>query len=1013
MSVQSITRYYAEVENIRRYSGTTNEMAVRSAFQNLLNEYAQQQQLMLIGELEYKTATGKTVQPDGTLKDALRLDWGYWECKDEDDDLEVEIEKKFRKGYPSSNILFEDGTTAVLYQKAVRVDQCPMNDPERLHVLLSRFVNFTRAEVRDFRDAIDRFKGDLPQVVQTLREMIEQQGKANRAFQSARQDFLLICQTVINRDVVMDDVNEMLIQHILTEEIFTSVFDDQQFHQENNISKELQKLEKTFFTGKTKRQTLDSIKSYYQVIKARAAEIVNHTEKQKFLKVIYENFYKAYNPKGADRLGIVYTPDEIVKFMIESTDWLLDKHFGKTLGSKNVDILDPATGTGTFVCDLIEYLPRQSLEYKYKNEMHCNEVAILPYYIANLNIEATYKQKMGHYEEFKNICFVDTLDNTDALDYVHKQQHLFSISVENAERVKRQNKKKISVIIGNPPYNAKQENYNYQNANRFYSTIDDRIRATYVKEGKAQSQINLFDMYVRFLRWASDRLDKNGIISFVSNNSFIDALAFDGFRKCIAQEFSEIHIVNLKGNARTSGERRRRESGNVFSDEIRVGVAVYFIVKKESKATFKVYYNAIDDYVKSAEKKLYLHNRSIKDLSFREITPKKNNWLNLTDNDFDDLMPLMSKEVKGKKDGAAIFKVFSRGIATQRDEWVYDFSGKTLAEKMKFFVSIYAKTITNPDLPEKLAIKWDRELDKYRTRGIIKKYDTSKIVNALYRPYVSKAFYFDQHFNGMTYQWPDIYGSENLYLCVPGLSSPKEFHVIAASTIIDLNCLPAGCQCLALHRQNEDNITDWALKQFQSEYKDKKITKRDIFHYVYSVLHHPAYRKKYEQNLKREFPRVPLYEDFKQWRDWGKQLLGLHVSYEKAKPYVLKLQQIGDKMTSAKKSATPAHQLPEQALQLDAPKPRLKADKANGIIEIDEVTSLSGVPKEVWEYKLGNRSAVEWVLEQYKESKPKDPTIREKFNTYRFCDYKEHVIDLIKRVVTVSVETMKIIEQMP
>jgi predicted helicase len=297
-------------------------------------KYAQQQNLLLITELDYKTAAGKTVQPDGTLKDALRLDWGYWESKDSDDDLEAEIEKKFRKGYPSSNILFEDGQTAVLYQKAGRMNQCPIHDPERLHILLSQFVNYTRAEVRDFRDAIERFKSDLPQVVDTLRNMIEAQDKDNKAFREAREDFLLICQTVINRDVVLADVNEMLIQHILTEEIFTTVFDDQQFHQENNISKELQKLEKTFFTGKTKRETLESIKSYYLIIKARAAEIANHTEKQKFLKVVYENFYKAYNPKGADRLGIVYTPDENREIMIESTDWLLHEHFGKTLGSK-------------------------------------------------------------------------------------------------------------------------------------------------------------------------------------------------------------------------------------------------------------------------------------------------------------------------------------------------------------------------------------------------------------------------------------------------------------------------------------------------------------------------------------------------------------------------------------------------------------------------------------------------------------------------------------------------------
>jgi predicted helicase len=561
--------------------------------------------------------------------------------------------------------------------------------------------------------------------------MIEKQAKENKAFSIAQSAFLEMCRSAINAEVTTADVNEMLMQHILTEDIFMTVFDDSQFHQENNISKELGKLEKTFFTGKIKHETLDSIKPYYLMIKARAGEIASHAEKQKFLKVIYENFYRTYNPLAADRLGIFYTPNEIVKFMIEGTEWLLHKHFNKGLASKDVEILDPATGTGTFVCDIIEHLPKNKLEDKYKNELHCNEVAILPYYIANLNIEATYKQKMGKYEEFGNICFVDTLDNTDAVKRRQKQDTLFTISAENAERVKRQNKKKISVIIGNPPYNAKQENYNYQNANRFYEFMDERIRETYVRHGKAQNQIVLFDMYVRFLRWASDRIDANGIVAFVSNNSFIDAVTFDGVRKCIADEFSEIYVIDLKGNARTSGERRQREGGNVFSDQIRVGVAIYFIVKKEKASAFKVFYNEIEAYAKAEDKKAYLVDNTAQSLTYREITPQKNNWINVADNDFDELMPLMDKMVKSKKDGEAIFKIFSNGVKTQRDEWVYDLSQRGLERKMRHFVQVYTDTMSNPDAENKHSIKWDRELDKYRERRVKKTFKSEQIVPCL------------------------------------------------------------------------------------------------------------------------------------------------------------------------------------------------------------------------------------------------------------------------------------------
>ena len=518
MSVQLINRYYASVDKIIQYGASNKETSIRTAFMNLLGEYADQKDLLLVPELPYRTPSGKNVVPDGTLKDALRLDWGYYESKDTSDVLEDEIENKFKKGYPNVNILFEDSRIAILYQNGRVVGKCKIRDAEKLDKLLTQFLNYTRPEVLHFRKALEQFKTDLPNVLTSLREMINKQGADNNPFIQARKAFLAICQETINSEVSEADIDEMLIQHILTEQIFTSVFDDPTFHQENNISKELQRLEQTFFTGAVKRKTLDSIDQYYKIIKAQASNISNHTEKQKFLKVVYENFYKAYNPKGADRLGIVYTPDEIVKFMIESTDYLLHKHFHKTLGSDNVEILDPATGTGTYICDIIDYLPKDKLANKFKNELHANEVAILPYYIANLNIEATFKQKMGYYEEFKNICFVDTLDNM-AFGFKDKQTSMFGgLSAENADRVQRQNKRKISVIIGNPPYNANQQNENDNNKNREYPKIDKRIKDTYIKNSTAQ-KTKVYDMYARFLRWASDRLDENGVIAYITNRS--------------------------------------------------------------------------------------------------------------------------------------------------------------------------------------------------------------------------------------------------------------------------------------------------------------------------------------------------------------------------------------------------------------------------------------------------------------------------------------------------------------
>ena len=999
MSKLLISQYYNKVDQIIQYGGSRKETSIRVEFQNLLNKYCRSKDFLLIPELEYKTKKGKTVIPDGTIKDALRLDYGYWESKDQYDNLDLEIEKKLAKGYPDDNILFEDSQTAVLIQGGGEIRRVSMRDAEALDTAINAFINYLRPEVQDFRDAISHFKEDLPTILTTLRSLIDKQSISNQPFQQARDKFWQVCRESIHPEISLENIREMMIQHILTEDIFINIFNESQFHRENNIACKLQAVIATFFTGAAKRNTLSTIERYYAVIRRTAANIYNHHEKQKFLKAVYENFYKAYNPKAADKLGIVYTPNEIVRFMIESTDYLLHKHFGKILADKDVEILDPATGTGTFIAELIEYLPKAQLPYKYEHEIHCNEVAILPYYIANLNIEFTYQQKMGNCPEFHNICFMDTLDHTVFAD---KQLNLLSMTVENTARIKRQNDRKISVIIGNPPYNAKQENFNQNNANDYYQAVDKRIKDTYIKYGKAQNQIVIYDMYTRFIRWASDRLSHNGIIAFVSNNSFIDALAYDGFRKVIAEEFNEIWIIDTKGNARNSGERRRQEGGNIFSDQIRVGVAIYFLIRNENLQGFKVFYHAFDDYAKAEEKKDFLAKNKLQNINFIHYNPdKNNNWINQTDNNFDSLLPLIDKEVKSGKAETAVFKMFSRGVATQRDEWVYDLSLENLTEKMKYLISVYQETLKDNDYKDKFSVKWDRELTKYLEKRINKSFHNELIVNSLYRPYFKQYFYFDKHFNGMTYQWFNIYNdknSDNKYIAIPGLASPKNFHLIATEAIVDLNCLPAGSQCLPLYSYDKegnpiDNITDWGLTQFQTHYNDKTIKKIDIFHYTYAVLHNPIYQQKYEQNLKRDFPRIPFYDNFPQWVTWGKQLMELHINYETINPYPL---------TRVNSSET----------EITNPKPKLKADKIKNEIILDTVTSLTDIPKTAWEYRLGNRSALEWILDQYKEKKPKDETIAKQFNNYRFADYKEQVINLLMRVCTVSVETVKIIQAM-
>jgi predicted helicase len=1103
MSKTLINQYRRDLETRKRYGGSRNEGSIRYAFATLLNGYCKPRDFVLVEELTIPSSLKTNIRLDGIVKDALRLDWGYWEAKDDKDSLDAEIEDKFKKGYPTDNILFEDTKTAVLIQNGDESLRIDMENDDDLDKLINLFLDYERAEVKDFRQAINTFSQDLPTILDTLRNLIDSQSgvlspptsidkggvkkelevsfskgdleglKVNQKFIEARDKFLKVCQESINPDIQIADIREMIIQHILTEDIFTNIFNDAQFHQENNIARQLQEVIKTFFTGNVKRNTFKTIQSYYNAIIRTASSIVNHQEKQKFLKVVYETFYKAYNPKEADRLGIVYTPNEIVKFMVESTDYLLTYHFTKSLGDKSVEILDPATGTGTFVTEILERLLPRDIEYKYKNEIHCNEVSILPYYIANLNIEYSYQQITKQYLEFNNICLVDTLHPTDKGE---KQMNLFGMNEENTERIKRQNERKISVIIGNPPYNAKQENFNDNNANRKYDSIDKRIKDTYIKEGTAQNQIVVYDMYTRFIRWATDRLNDDGIIAFITNSSLIDARAFDGFRKCLENEFSHIYIIDLGGNIRAN-PKLSGTTHNVFG--IQTGVTITFLIKtnKQSKSPCKIYYSRRPEFETKTEKLAFISHSALENIKHESelITPdKKHNWINQTDNDFDDLIPLIDKDVKAGKVKAikneetgelenkvceeAIFKLFSRGLVTQRDEWVYDINQKNLEAKVDFLINTYQATLRDSNYQDKEKIKWDRELTKYLERGIKKEFNSQQIIKSNYRPFYSQYFYFDKHFNGMTYQWFNIYNQndlDNKIIAISGIAHTKPFSVYIINSICDLGFIET-CQCLPLYRYEKveriENITDWALEKFREYYcrgltplnptspENKNITKEDIFNYIYGVLHHPEYRQKYEQNLKREFPRIPFYDNFWQWVKWGKQLMDLHLNYETIKPYELtRKPPLTPPLEGGEFEASLASSLnigetektKNEKASLDkggwevksdkkalldkggwGVKPKLKADKVNGKVIIDEVTTLTEIPPEAWEYKLGNRSALEWILDQYKEKKPKDKTIAQKFNNYKFADYKEEVIELLMKVTTVSIETVKIINEM-
>ncbi len=1010
MSRQLVQRYQNEIAQLIHYGGSTKETAIRGAFQNLLNGYCRQKDFLLIPELDYKAPKGNTVYPDGTVKDALRLSWGYWEAKDTSDDLDEEIRKKFAKGYPQDNILFEDSHTAVLIQAGTEAGRVLLADDAATDRLLAQFLNYERPEVRTFRRAIEQFRHDLPGVVESLRGAIERAEHDNAAFKSKLGGFVALGQASINPDFGAPEAREMMIQHILTEDIFNKVFDETQFHRENNIAHELEQVINTFFTGPTRRDTLERIRPFFDVINAQASGIASHKEKQKFLKVVYENFYRAYNPKGADRLGIVYTPNEVVRFMIESTDYLTDQHFNLLLGDKGVEILDPATGTGTFITELLEYLPKHTLAHKYQHELYANEVAILPYYIANLNIEYTYKQKMGAYAEFANICFVDTLDNVGFQKTRRGQLGLsFGLGLENAQRIQRQNERELSVIIGNPPYNANQQNENDNNKNRTYKDVDQRIKDTYIARSTAQ-KTKLYDMYARFFRWASDRLADKGVLAFITNSSFIHSRTFDGFRKSVADEFSDIYLVDLGGDVRANPKLSGTKH-NVFG--IQTGVAMAFFIKQPKKKgqLAKIHYAGRPPLETAADKLTFLHETKFRALDFDRIKPDaKGNWLGQTDNDWESLVPLIDKETKGAKSIAgerALFKTFSLGVVTARDEWMFDFNEAVLKEKAEYFCKIYNDEVGRWRTSEKNVkinnfvsrdIKWTEELESHLLKGSNLEYREENVIQSLYRPFIKKPFYFGKIVTHRIYQMNNIYGDgslQNTTMCFSGTSATKPFQVLGTNRIVDFHFV-GDTQCVPLHYYNKNgdkqpNITAWGLAQFRTHYGEASISGEDIFHYAYAVLHDPHYRAAYAQNLKRDFPRLPFYSDFGVWAAAGRQLLALHLGYETAAPYPLAALALAPK---------------------GPVKPRLKADAAAGTIVLTDELALTGIPEAAWRYRLGNRSALEWVLDQYKERTPKDPTIRAQFNTYRFADHAAHVADLLARVATVSVRTMEIVDDL-
>jgi predicted helicase len=820
LSRQLINEYRAELDRVRQASGSRREGTVSEAFKDLLKRWGKTNDLVFLAQHRMTNAKGAPIIPDGALLHGLRVPFGYWEAKDADDDLDKEIAAKFRKGYPKDNIIFSDDETAILYQDGHEVHRAAMDDTDALLPLLTRFFAHERQEVADFRKAVKQFAVDLPAVLTALREIIQEKRASSRDFAKAQDDFLTHARDAINPAVSEGDVQEMLIQHILTEDIFAKVFENPDFHRQNNVAAALYGLEEKLFGYGEKQRLLKGLGPYYAGIQSTAALIESHSEKQGFLKGLYENFYKVYNPMAADRLGVVYTPGEIVRFMIRSADWLCETHFGKNLIDPGVEILDPATGTGTFIVELMEHFRgnHDKLRHKYKEELHANEVAILPYYVANLNIEATYAAITGQFAEYPNLCFVDTLDNVAALGiYSGHQGDMFgSVSDENMARVKRQNERKISVIIGNPPYNSWQDNYNSDNANRPYERVDGRIKQTYVKEGTAQNQSSVYDMYTRFVRWASDRLGDEGIICFIIGRKPISKAAYDGFRKVVAKEFSQVWRMDLGGDVRDN-PTLSGTTHNVFG--IQTGVTVAILVREKGVSGCTIHYARRPEMEEADDKLSYLTSAgSFSNIRTDHIIPdKRNDWLDQATGDWEALPPLFDKG----RGSPGIFAKFSMATQPKLDEWIYSIDKEVLATRMEFYVGVYEESVIQgaPDLEK---IKWHRELVKKLKKATKISYQNEKIRQSLWRPYTKRWYYDDPSIVSMNFLQQTFFCNKNEAFSLSGPGSGKPFAALAFDEMPNHDFLEKS-QVAPRYRYTKsgervDNITDWAVAQFVGHY---------------------------------------------------------------------------------------------------------------------------------------------------------------------------------------------------
>jgi predicted helicase len=907
----------------------------------------------------------------------------------------------------------------------------------------------------------DEWAGDIARIAQTHISRITAilDKPENTSEIAAFNRFLKELQDDLNDSITRDEAIEMLAQHIITKPVFDALFEGYSFTQHNPVSKAMQSVLEVLNEHNLDKEA-ETLEKFYASVKMRAAGISDLKAKQKIIVELYDKFFRNAFRKMTERLGIVYTPVEVVDFIIHSVNDILKSEFGQSLGSKNVHIIDPFTGTGTFVTRLLQsgLITKAELAYKFQNEIHANEIVLLAYYIAAINIEQVYHAIMGgEYVPFNGICLTDTF----AL--YEPSSHAIDTDTVAANKSRRRKQKKldIRVIMANPPYSEGQKSENENNANVEYPYLDSQIRSTYAAQSDATLSKGLYNSYVRAIRWASDRIGESGVVGFVTNAGFLDARFADGMRKCIAREFSNIYVFHLRGlrGQHTSGERAKKEGGQIFGMGSGAAICIFFLVKNlNSDQNGCIYFHSIDEYLSREEKLEKIREfGSISGIAkangWQIITPDAHgDWLKQRDDSFSEFIVLGDK----KEDSLKLFDNFSQGVLTARDTWCFNSSKTKVAANMERMIGFYNDEVlrlhqAHPALDNKAKaelvdkfiesdaskISWTRSLKSELVKNRQFSFVDAGVTQGLYRPFTKQWMYFNRRFNEMVYQMPRLFpdtSAQNLLICVSAPGCITGFTAIIAAMPVEF-CVAAmkgGTQCFPLYLYDEaaqehdkvqaglfesdgprptkltrrDALTDEGLNHFQSAYPGEMISKEQVFYYVYGLLHSPDYRARYGDNLNKELPRIPCVKqvaNFWAFEKAGRELANLHLNYESVEPYPAKLDGDTGKLSAAE------YRVEKMRYGKKGKDKDLSTVHYNGRITV------SGIPLEAYDYVVNGKCAIDWVVERQCVKTDKESGISSDANDWAVetMGNPRYPLDLLLRVITVSLETMKIVRALP